>query len=343
MSRAVLALALLWPAAVAAEPVTGFRELALSQPGDGRPLQGAIWYPAASGSPTALVGDNPAFVGTPAARDAAAEPGRRPLVVLSHGYGGNILNQAWLADELVRHGYIVAAVNHPGTTSRDRSPAAAEKLIERPHDLSRAIDTLTADAALSALIDTDRIAVVGHSLGAWTVTSIAGGRFDAGRLDADCKAHPALAACDVFAALGAGRTAAGRAALGGDARDARVKAAVMLDIGLARGFTPESLGAIGIPVLVIAAGSDDLKIPAALESGYLLQHLPAGATQSLTIGDATHFSFLPVCKDGAAALLEAEQRGDGVVCIDGGKGDRKTIHRQAGERILTFLAQALGR
>jgi len=85
-----------------------------------------------------LIADNAVFVGALAVQNAPVVAGEPPLVVLSHGYDGNWRNQVWLASALARLGYIVAAVNHPGTTSKDRSPAAAAQLWQRPRDVSQA-------------------------------------------------------------------------------------------------------------------------------------------------------------------------------------------------------------
>ena len=84
----------------------------------------AVWYPSTSTAQPKLIADNLVFIGVRAVPDAAPTPGKHPVVVLSHGYGGNWGKQAWLASALARQGYIVAAVNHPGTTSQDRSAQA---------------------------------------------------------------------------------------------------------------------------------------------------------------------------------------------------------------------------
>ena len=67
---------------------------------------------------------------------------------------------AWLAS----HGYVVAAPEFPGTAGG--TWADAPKVNDQPADVSAVIDTLTAE--LGDLIDPERIAVAGHSLGAIT-------------------------------------------------------------------------------------------------------------------------------------------------------------------------------
>ncbi len=79
-------------------PAVGFRKMAVPETAQNRALEVAVWYPTDDSSRNAtLIGDNPAFVGVSARVDAAPQLGRHPLVVLSHGYGGNWTNEQWLA------------------------------------------------------------------------------------------------------------------------------------------------------------------------------------------------------------------------------------------------------
>jgi predicted dienelactone hydrolase len=320
----------------------GFREIDIADPEGHRNLSVALWYPTDQSGPVTLAGDNPAFVGIPVVKNAVPDGVARPLVVLSHGYGGNWRNQIWLAEVLVSEGYRVAATNHPGTTTRDRRPEEAARLWERPHDLTRVIDGLLSDQNLAGAIDPDRIAVIGHSLGGWTALALVGGRFDRARFVEACARHPEMVG-SCRSGLDKGMRLGGveRSALEQDMRDPRIRAAISLDLGLAQGFTPESLAAISVPVLVIAAGDTYSALPTDLESGYLLDHLPKERTESLRIPDASHFSFFSRCKPGAIALLERDQPGEGIICQDGGSRSRTAIHEQVIDRVLPFLAAAL--
>lgn len=138
-----LFLACLATSVFADEYPVGFRSSTVSNPQDERPLEMVVWYPGATAATPQLIADNAVFVGASAVRDAPPSAGDHPLVVLSHGYRGNWSNQVWLASALARKGYIVAAVNHPGTTTHDRSPQAAAQLWQRTVDLRRTIDEVT--------------------------------------------------------------------------------------------------------------------------------------------------------------------------------------------------------
>ena len=141
--------------------------------------------------------------------------------------------------------------------------------------------------------------------------------------------------------LGFEGTGDAKTALEGDLSDPRVGAAVSLDLGLARGFSPESLAALHVPILIFGAGIDVGGLPAEQESGYLAAGLPISMRDYVVVPDAMHFSFMQLCKPGAEALIEAEVPGDGIVCRDGGSRGRAAIHDAVAAQITGFLSQSL--
>ena len=344
MKKAVSALLLvcLSSSVLADENLVGFRASTLADAHTDRPLEMVVWYPSPTTSPPQLFSDNPVFFGALAVQDAPPATGEHPLVVLSHGVWGNWGNQVWLASALAHKGYIVAAVNHPGTTSKDRSPEAAAQLWLRPADLSRAIDAVTAQPEKFGVVAQRRIAVVGHSLGGWTALEIGGARFDPERFDLDCKVHTTLASCSVYQQINPASTPDARTRLAADLRDERVTSIVSLDLGQSRGMTDASLAALPVPTLVIAAGAPSADLPAELESANLARRLPPASSRYVEISDASHFSFLSLCKPGAVAMLEEDVPGDGIICQDGEGGrSRVAIQQQVIGLIDEFLAQPL--
>ena len=338
-----LLLAWLTTIAFADENPVGFQSSTLPDSHNDRALEMVVWYPSATTAATQLIADNAVFVGASAVRNTPPSAGEHPLVVLSHGYRGNWSNQIWLASSLAHKGYIVAAINHPGTTTHDLSPQAAAQLWQRPVDLRRAIDRVTTQPEKFGLVANGRIAVVGHSLGGLTALEIAGARFDPDLFAHDCKAHPQLSGCTVYGQINPASTSESKAALAADWRDKRVTAVVTLDLGLSRGLTNESLAALPVPALVIAAGVPSRDLPAELESANLAKRLPAASSHYVEISDASHFSFMSMCKPGAQSLLEAEVPGDGIICRDGDNGRaRGLIQQQITSLIAAFLAQSPG-
>ncbi|ALX80234.1 alpha/beta fold hydrolase [Cronobacter malonaticus] len=324
---------------VAASADVGFHQFTIDSPAT-RPLDAAVWYPTYDNHAPETVGDNIVFSGVNVQRDATPAPGAHPVLLLSHGFGGNWRNLNWLAHAMAEQGYIVATVDHPGTTTRNKSPAQAQALWQRPKDVMRVLDALIASPEKTGKPDEQRIAAAGHSLGGWTVMELAGARFSAPRFLADCKSHPALGGCIVAHTLGIDLPGT-QNRLAESQRDVRIKAVVSLDLGLARGFTPQSLAKVEIPVLVMSAGVDSDDVPAALESGYLAHALPGKFARAISVPGATHFSFMQLCKPGAAAVIDAQEPGEGIVCRDGAGFSREKIHQQLTTQISEFLNQTL--
>jgi predicted dienelactone hydrolase len=351
MPRLAFILPLLLLLVSAAHAGTGFRETTLSGKSVDHPMHVSIWYPTASDATPVLLGETPAFIGQPVIKDAEPTAGPHPLVVLSHGYGGSWRNLAWLAADLVDAGYVVAAPDHPGTTTFDMRKPDAVELWKRPGDLSRVIDALLDNPDLSGGVASDRIAAIGHSLGGWTVFELAGGRFDAAKVAKNCLAEFSPIYCKIFEALGIGRDAASNAAMAANLGDARIRAVVTLDLGPGRGLTPASLAAIHVPVMVLGAAADvdaDMATKADIaatnmDSGYVARYLPSATTTYSLVPGSLHFSFMQPCKPGAAQLIEKEAPGESIVCRDGMGADREVIHRQVASMVTDFLGKALPR
>ena len=323
----------------------GVRDLRVDDAAAARPLLAYAWYPTRSTARPSRIEENSVRVGFQAVRDATPAPGRHPLIVLSHGWGGNRGNEAWLAVELAGRGAIVVAPNHPGSTTGDTRSAETPRLWERARDISRVIDAMLADAGFKELVDRRRVVVIGHSMGGQTAMAVAGARLDPVLAAQDCDEHPELAACEWYRRnpLPPGEAAS----LGRDAADSRVRAVVSLDLGFTGGFTPDSLRAVTVPVLVMAAGGRNPQMNAALESQRLAARLPPATTGYVEIAGASHFSFMGECKPGAYGLLRAEAPGDEILCIDGDidGGDtsgrlRPALHSMILQEIDTFLHEA---
>ncbi|SFT80718.1 Predicted dienelactone hydrolase [Kosakonia arachidis] len=318
----------------------GFRQVTLSDP-KSETLKVTVWYPATSEGRRVDIGSNPAFIGVTVSPDAPPLPGVHPLLVISHGYNGNWRNLSWIAAAMAAEGYIVAAPDHPGTTTFDQNPIDAKKLWRRPHDISRVIDFVIDSPTLFGATDKGRIAALGHSLGGWTVMSLAGARFKPSLFIRDCQNHPKRGDCRLTDKLGINETLS-LEKISANNRDARIRAVVSLDPGLAPGFTPQSLNAINIPVLILAAQADKLaELPAEQESGYLAAEMNPNRRQYEIVEGATHFSFMQLCKPGAENILNEESPGDDIVCQDGPHAKRSNIHQNLIRKISAFLNSAL--
>jgi len=319
---------------VAADMLPGYDRFDLTADHRARPIAASIWYPAANPTYRAPVGDGPIFNPTFAFIGPAIAKGLHPLVLLSHGSGGNADSLGWLTSGLVAKGAIVLAVNHPGSTSGNSSPRRSVDLEARAHDLTAALDMILTDPAFAPFIDAERISTVGFSLGGATALGLAGVRFDGAMQDANCIADPSAADC-VFFLLGGVRFA-DYPSFEADTRDARVSGAVSVDPGWGGAADPASLQSALSGITLINLGDAD-RLPAAdvgPDGNDLASRLPDASY--VEIAPANHFTFLGTCKPGAAAILEEEQ--DDPICTDPDGTNRTAVH----EQLIDAISDGLG-
>ena len=112
-----------------------------------------------------------------------ASPNGR-LVVISHGLWDDPESFEGWGELLAAHGYTVLMPDHPGSDfnqqkamlAGDAPPPGPEELRLRPLDVSALLDAVSAGRFLSgATLNTDAVAVVGHSWGGTTSLQLAGG------------------------------------------------------------------------------------------------------------------------------------------------------------------------
>lgn len=296
-----------------------------------------IWYPAERSAV-----EQPQFVGnaaTPFALAGDAAPGAPilerpaafPLLLLSHGTGGSSRIMAWFGAGLAAHGYIVAAVNHPGNNSLEAyTPQGFALWWERATDLSAVLDQMLADSTFGPHIDPKRIGAAGFSLGGLTVIEIAGGIGELPRLLEYCKTHVSESTCSdppefpgltkKVEVLMTSDSAMESALLDGahSHRDPRVRAIFAMAPAIGPAFSTESLATISVPTQIVA-GSADTTVPLDSSAKFFAAHI-RGA-QLTIFQDVGHYSFLDTC-----AALGRTSRPN--LCLDNAGVLRDDIHAQ---------------
>ena len=337
LTRTLTALSMLAATSVSADPYqTGLADLMVSD-GAARQLEGFLWYPTLAEEGTREYHGNGVWTGITAAKDADMAEGSFPLIVLSHGMYGNARNQSWLASAMAEQGYIVAAINHPGTSTWLRDPDDARQMWERPKDVSRVIDHLTADPMIATQIDADQIYMGGHSLGGFTAALLAGARYDAEQINAICDADPEDLVCGIFHGWQVAKTPEDVAMMEADLSDPRISKIALFDLGGTQTFSAESIAAIDTNLLVIGAPKGDSDINLDIESRAFAAVMPNSATY-LEPASLSHFDFLGVCKPAALDILKEEAPEDMFVCFDG-TDERKADHDLIIDAVSAFFAK----
>lgn len=314
--------------------------------GDGpRPLLATVWYPAAAASlPTDWRGGVFHF-GLTAVDAPFADSARRALVVLSHGAGGSAGQLSWLAEALVRQGFLVAAVNHHGTTIAEEAQAVPGHVLpgERGRDLSVLIDRLLEDKLLGRRIDARRIGAAGFSVGGFAALSLAGAHLGFDQMQRHCRAQPDSSTCEwpveakesqTDGADGAGHEAAFGQAIERSrlsVADARVRAVYAIAPKLVGVVATESWSAVVTPVRIVLAEKDQ-QVPWPDTEELIRKLLPSAGV--IRVADAGHYVFLPVCS--LRGLLRL-----GSLCRDPDVTDRAEVHDRIGHDAARFFAAQL--
>src|SRR5262245_36373580 len=142
----------------------GMTQVEYVDPTDGgRPLNYMLIYPAApgvTGTPFKifLSSNLNLYKDAPVVSDGL----KHPLVVFSHGAGGNGSGYAWFGEYLASHGYFVAMVYHYRANTFDSSALyVRSRLWQRPRDISLDISQLLEDKVWGPHIDPNEIGVAG--------------------------------------------------------------------------------------------------------------------------------------------------------------------------------------
>jgi len=279
-----------------------------------------IWYPA-SGTPShqrlGLYEQDVVLGG-------AVPRGRHPLIVFSHGTGGDFAGHVDTAVALARAGFVVAALTHPGDNWRDSSRAT--RIEERPRALSATITYMLRSWSGHAAIDPKRIGAFGFSSGGFTVLAAAGGRPDLARLTAHCTEHPDFFDCALMKTQP--RTAA---TPWPDLRDARIKALVVAAPALGFAFGEAGLADIRVPVQLWRADEDHV-LPAPLYADAVRAALPR-EPEFHAVPGAGHFDFLAPCAQATS--------GPPPICRSSPGFDRFAFHESFNAAVVRFFSARL--
>ncbi|NMP30784.1 acetylhydrolase [Thalassotalea sp. M1531] len=113
------------------------------------------------------------------------DEGSFPFVVISHGYTGDRTLLFYLAEHLASHGYIVAAIDHTDSTTKEidvtNAPMKgfASTLIHRSRDQQFVLDYFRkTKSPISAITNFNKATVIGYSMGGYGAINTVGGCYE---------------------------------------------------------------------------------------------------------------------------------------------------------------------
>lgn len=326
--RLFLSLVFLTPL-FAEEYIVGSRTVKFYDNGRNRPIVFDIWYQAKKEAPQKK--RQSYWREESEARDAPipSEIHDKPLIIFSHGNGGDRYSLLWLVHPLVKKGYVVVGVDHFGNTWYNKLPEHFLAFWHRPQDVSYVLDHLATHTEFSLLIDESRIGFFGYSLGGLTGIWLMGGQ--ALKLqkptpeETKSKEFPVKISQRVIDSID-----------WQEAKelyfDERIKASFLIAPAFGQLFSPENLKRINVPTFIVS-GTDDMLVPPAPNALYYANNIPHAKYDR--IERAGHYVFLREINPKAYRKLPSylHQDAEGV--------DREKVHKEVSEMAISFFDQHL--
>ena len=309
---------------------TGITTLQLLDTSRQRPLVTEVWYPVDSNIPSKASAG--LWIRCEEARDAplSSEQKKYPLIIMSHGNGGDRFNISWLAEILTANGFIVAAMDHYGNTWNNKIPELYARPWERPKDISFVLDEILKNPIFKERIDQEKIGFAGYSLGGATGMWIAGaqmtnipaqdiGSFCAEELS-DLVTPEVLEKVDFKEAQQS-------------FHDKRFTAVFTMAPALGWLFDESSLKKIPIPICIITTNKD--RVVPVEENAQVFAKSITKATLKILSGEGDHYVFLSRASLVGKRLLAPR------LCEDPCNVDRMQIHEEVGRTAVEFFNRHL--
>ena len=275
----------------------GVQTLSLTDESRKRTLKLEVWYPAileAEQEHTeyrAQVGKTKYVLIGRAGRDAPILEtlSQFPLLIFSHGQPDDRIQTAYLLEHLASHGFVIAAIDHTGSTNADVTPLAyADGLVYRPQDI---LYVMTEVPKRFASANPNNIGLIGYSYGGYSSLNVAGIGLDSNHTRAYCAGLPAaFFPCAMLPFLPGLEAQRGASVI---RPDPRVKAVFVMAPYGGLWMSESQLEAMRLPLFIGAGSEDDVAVP---ERDAFMMYAKSGSSPKylLTLEGARHHPWV-VC------------------------------------------------
>ncbi|HSX13624.1 MAG TPA: alpha/beta fold hydrolase [Chlamydiales bacterium] len=305
----------------------GVRTLNFHDEKRNRPVIVEFWYPTDEQNFIYDITDDSVWIHPKEARNVSLSKMKQkyPLILMSHGHRGDRRERTWLADALVRQGYIVASVEHHGNAWYQYNPLSSFCFWDRAKDISFALTCLLENPEYKNQIDQQKIGFVGYSMGGMTGLALAG---------AEAKYVKEVAAMQLKLAGDVSQESFNTL----DFSDAeksylepRIRS-ILLICPATFAYQPESLKQIKTPIGLIASIDDEV-LPHQDHANKIIQNMTPFKLKLLK-NKTSHYAFLNrMTEKGYTLLQKAVGNPSGI--------NWTPIHKDATQFAITFFKETL--
>ncbi len=300
-----------------------------------RPLVTEIWYPTYDTEKKENSDDLPVFKMIQTIHNASIPDKKFPLLLVSHGTGGNRFSLTWFVERMVREGYIVVAMDHFGNSTFNKLPREFVKWWERAIDVKYVLTALLNAPDIGTKIDQSRIGGVGFSLGGYTNIALAGGYVNRKKeMALESNMPPEFPETEEAIDLTSdSQIVSSYYQYKDHVKDERIKAFFVMAPAIGPGFhTKKQVEEITAPIFIVA-GKGDTNTPTkhnALNYHNLIEH----SRIHLFDKYVGHYIFLNEATEFGKEILPE-------ITIDHPKTDRKKIHDETLNLAIDFFEKNL--